>query len=316
MAGATSLSLAPQKPKQLVGSGSFKFKPNQLHETPVTFSGRFCKQQDAPRDIVFIIDVSGSMAQNDPFNGTSCGRLEALQAVIQTVPAGSHFGVVTFHTLVGKQSSSLFDSQAALYADLAGSGSIANVVCAHYLDTNYQSGLRAAGALLQTGRANATKEIYFISDGEPTAGFDGISVAASLKKPGIVSGGTTIPVTIATIMLNGTDQVLEKSIASRDANDKPLHAYVKNSNDLAQNIAKLAANTVVSADIKYRPSGSGQWTTVNATPYIKGDTFAMPPIKLSSTSAPNGIDVIYEYLDQHGGKHSASGRLSWSDTPD
>ena len=306
---------ASGKDPVLVGAGPFSIPQQMVQGMPVTFAGHMCKPATMKRDIVFIIDVSGSMFFNDPRVGAGCGRLNAIQTVIQSSAGGAaKLGLVTFGSGVKKVSTGLFDTQDKLFADAAASGTIADTVCAATDETNYQGSLQAANNLLQTGRADATKEIYFISDGEPTKGYDGIAEATALKSTGIQVAGKAVPVTIATVMLNGSDQVLEKSIASKDASGKPLHAYVKNAADLAQALSKLANNGITSATLKYRPVGGDQWTNVDLMPYVKGYDFSVPSINMTKDQAPDGIEVVVQYADQQGNSYSSSGKLTWADS--
>jgi len=56
------------------------------------------------RDIVFVVDVSMSMPENDPVNNTgSCGRFDAIDAVISKLKLtepGVHVAVVTFSSVI------------------------------------------------------------------------------------------------------------------------------------------------------------------------------------------------------------------------
>src|SRR5690606_14867292 len=98
-----------------------------------------------------------------------------------------------------------------------------------------------------------TKEIYFISDGDPTEDHEGDQIATSLKKSGV---------SIATIMLDGDDRVMADRIASRDATGKPLHTFVRRSEQLAQALEEISKNGIESAKVKYRffsEDGLGEW---------------------------------------------------------
>ena len=85
------------------------------------------------------------------------------------------------------------------------------MVCNATGDTNYDAGLGRAKGDLEGGRPGATEEIYVISDGQPDPAYqDGHAIASLLKTSGVDVGGTLMPVTIATIMLAGTDVVLDQ----------------------------------------------------------------------------------------------------------
>jgi hypothetical protein len=277
--------------------------------------------------VVFVIDVSGSMGSggsdslfgggsgNDPRQGDTCGRLQAIEAVIAAIPQGAAlYSIITFSSGVQSASSASFPTQDALFADLAGDPTkIADIVCAAGGDTNYQAALTKAGQLLSAGRPDATKEIYFVSDGQPTQGEDGIAEAAALKTNGVAVGTEDITATIATVMLNGTDQVMEKYICSKDPSGNPLHAYVNGSGSLTSALTKLAANGIASGDVKYRAAGSTQYTTLNLMQNLQGFVFTLPSITISKEQAAAGVEVLFEYADQHDNEYSTGGKLLWTE---
>jgi hypothetical protein len=91
------------------GHGTYAFDPFELQSAVLEVSGEVCPPEKIRRDIVFVIDVSGSMSANDPLDQGTCGRLKAVQEVIARSPADgtSAFGVVTFESMVRKQSPAL-----------------------------------------------------------------------------------------------------------------------------------------------------------------------------------------------------------------
>ena len=326
-APATPPAAKSPKDPVVVGAGPFSFSQAQLQSTPITFKGHICPPAQEPRDVVFVIDVSGSMAQgdgpggvgNDPLASGTCGRLQAIHSVISSIPAGTaKYSLVTFSSDVAAASTGSFAEEKSLFADVAGgdAAKISDVVCAGAGGTNYEAALTKAGQLLAAGRDHATKEIYFVSDGEPSQGEDGIDQAATLKTAGVTVSGdqTPIPVTIATVMLNGTDQVMEKSICSKDEAGKPLHVYAKDSSSLAQALTQLAANGIVSGDVKYAPIGSDKWTSLSLTGHLQGYDFTMPSITIDPKQAPQGLDVVFEYVDKHNDKYSSGGKLLWQES--
>lgn len=296
------------------GVGPHRFLPAQLDGSPLVFQGKLCEPQQLPRDIVFVIDTSGSMNDNDPRVGDTCGRLTAIDAVLSSLPAGGtgRFGLVTFNTLLDRNSTMLFDSRDALFANLAGVGGIADVVCNAFGGTNYDAGLVKAEELLRTsGRAAATKEIYFISDGQPNPGLEGIPLASSLKTTGVTIGADSIPVTIATIMLAGADTVLEQFIASRGPDGKPLHAFVAQISQLTKALADLVSNEVVGAELAWRPIGAAQWNATNLLDHLQGFNFILPSFNINHSEAPQGLEVRYEYFDKHDNRYLSEGKLLW-----
>ncbi len=319
---------APATEKDVVveGTGPHQFNRDQLRGTPVTVSGRICEPEQLPRDLVFVVDVSGSMLDsgggagtgNDPVDAAgSCGRLSALQQTINSIPAGTaRFGLVTFSSNVEVQSTGFFASADALFANVAPGGNIATVLCAGGGGTNYQAALgntngKGAGALLALGADNATKEIYFISDGQPDAFKDGIAEATLLKSAGVPVGTQQINVTIAGIMLKGVDRVIEQSLVSSDSNGKKLYAHAKDAAGLTKVLAELAANGIAGGDVKYRPIGTTAYTTLTLMDHLQGFNFTLPSFNIDIDDAPVGVEVLFEYFDRHDNRYSTGGKILW-----
>jgi hypothetical protein len=295
------------------GTGPHKFDAAMLNGTPVTFSGHMCEPQELQRDIVFVVDTSGSMQQNDPRVGDTCGRRSAIESVMATITGGNaNFGIVTYGSNLSVNSNLLVDSQTGLYADVAPSGNVADTLCATGGGTNYDAGLTRAAELLQMGRENATKEIYFISDGKPNGGQDGIAIANSLKTNGITVNGKARNVVIATVMLAGQDEVLEKFIASMDSSGKPMHAYVAQTAELARVLTDLSANEIVGGELRYRWIGATDYTVVNLMDHLQGFDFVLPSITIDVSGQSEGLEVEYEYWDKHDNRYVTGGKLLWS----
>jgi hypothetical protein len=306
---------ATDKDAVVVGTGPHQFLPDELKGTPVVFSGHLCEPAALPRDVIFVVDVSGSMEidGNDPRVGDTCGRLQAIESVMASIPVGqAKFGVVTFSSLVGRTSTGLFDSKDALYADLAPGGNIADVVCASDGGTNYDAGFYYGGELLRTGRLGAAKEIYFISDGAPNSGQDGVTIATGLKTTGVNVGAEFIPVTIATVMVKGDDTKM-KQVASTTSSGQLLHAYVAQSGSLAEVLSELAKNEIVGGELKYRAIGEEDWTTLDVYDHLQGFDFALPSFTIEVDNAPAGLEVLFEYWDLRDNRFATGGKLLWKE---
>ncbi len=286
------------------GIGPHAFVEEKLYGTPITISGNLCAPEDLERDIVFIIDISGSMSSADPMVGGSCGRYDAVEAVIASLPSSSNFGIVLFSGAAAT-SSALFGTQQEMLADLAGNNSPQQVICQDTSrdGTNYEVGLASASNLLASfGRADAAKEIYFISDGQPDFGANGVNTAANLK-----NGGTTI----ATVMLGGNDSVLKNQIASLDKNGDPMHSFVQDADQLAENLEALSKNEIQAGILRYRSVGAPEWIDLDLINHLSGYQFSLPTFRIDKDTALDGIEVEYEYFDLRGSRFSSGGKILW-----
>jgi hypothetical protein len=316
---------APGSDKEVVvtNEGPHTFPEGSLNGTPIVFSGQLCPPAELPRDIVFVIDTSGSNESEgtDPrrvLADRGCGRLDAIKQVMASIPAGqANFGLNTFSGGTDAKSSAMFGTEAELFADVvaaAGAADISDVVCAANGGTNYNAGLDQAGATLRGGRADALKEIYFISDGAPTSG-DGIALANSLKTIGVNIGTEFLPVTIATVMLQGTSTTAKdteiKKLSSIDSNGQLLHATAMTADDLAVVLTELSKNELVSGELKYRPIGSADWTTLDVIDHMSDFNFTLPSFSIDLDQAPQGLEVLFEYRDMHDNEYATGGKLLW-----
>jgi hypothetical protein len=285
------------------GVGPHSFSPDKFYGTPISISGNLCAPESIDRDIIFIVDTSGSMGSADPMNNGSCGRLDALQAVIASTPDTSNLGVVLFNS-VASTSNSMFATEQELFADLAPGGAFADSICADGGGTNYEVALTGASNLFNSaGRADASKEIYFISDGQPDFDKTGDNEAGALKNSGT---------TIATVMLGGNDSVLKNQIASRDKNGDPLHAYVNNADQLAATLESLSANEIDSGVLRYRSIGDSNWTELDLLEHLAGFEFNLPSFTIDKNTALDGIEVEYDYFDLRGNQFSSGGKILWN----
>jgi uncharacterized protein YegL len=304
-----------EKPTEYMveGTGPHIMESSMLKGTPVVFSGHLCEPKQRMRDIVFVVDVSRSMNQNDPRVGNSCGRLQAIESVMSSVEAGNaNFAIITFGSSISRSSTMLFDSKTALYTDVAGTGDIADVLCDAAGGTNYDAGLTRAAELLQYSREDAGKEVYFVSDGKPEDDRDGISIATSMKNTGVAINGALHTVTIATVMMAGQDEVLEKFIASVDSNNKPMHAFVSQTAELAKVLTALSNNEVVGAELRYRQIGTVDYTVLDLLDHLQGFDFVLPSININVEDGSEGLEVEYEYFDKHDNRYTTGGRLLWT----
>ena len=279
-------------------------------------SSRLCQAQAPKRDLVLTVDVSASMSSgwlvktgNDPILNGSCGRLNALNALVKQAEESkaARFAVITFSSAVVTSSSTFFETAAALQTDLvsrSGGKSLAEIVCGGVASTSYDEGLKASADLFNaSARKDAVRELYFISDGVPDAGREGRVVAAEIRKN----------TTIATVMLGSEDdKILKGDIASKDSNQAPIHARASESKDLSNVVSGLSQNRIVGGWYGIRAAGSDvEFSRVNLSlDQLKSDTI-LPDIELNPVNYPSGLEMRFEYWDRFNRKYTNTGALVW-----
>lgn len=291
---------------------------NFTFNVPVTMSGRLCPPAKYPRDIVLVIDVSGSMGGvggNDKLKNSTCGRLAAVESIVNSVGSqgnDARFAIVTFSDGIKAQSTAMFSDKKSLYADIAGSKDLSAVLCQSDGGTAYGQGLSGAEKILSSSRPVATKEIYFISDGAPEDGSAGVDIAQRLKMTGVTIKDKPMPVQVASILLgNQTDGAKLRELASIGVDSKPLFALATDASQLASTLSALAANDIDSGIIKYRAIGSTKWTEVSLKGLIKDYNFTIPAFNASTQTAPLGLEARFEYRDLHSNVYTSGGTLKW-----
>ncbi|MBF0442108.1 MAG: VWA domain-containing protein, partial [Oligoflexales bacterium] len=305
----------------LIGEGDHELKlENMPDEIPLAFSGKICPSESLERDIVFVIDASGSMYENDRIQSDqTCGRYNAVNAILTKNASSTKvkFAVVTFATAVRYQSTTFYSDGTQLMDSIKTGQNVTHpgvVLCnGESGNTHYDEALSAAKTLLSSGRSGATKEIYFISDGLPDSGQEGIDIATDMKTKGITIGSSTIPVTIATIMLIGNDNILANQIASKDSNGKPIHSNVQDAAQLADSLIKLSERKIVSAKVSYGFKADAL-TDLDALKNTTGTDFSIPVVELNKVEADEGIFANYSYVDSFGSTFTFKGKIVFTET--
>ncbi len=331
---------AQTNPRNLVwsGVGPFEMVKEYMVRVPVTVHGRVCPWKIVHRDVTFIIDVSGSMAgfpppgqdpavPEDPANEDgpkTCARLKTLETLIAKLPPNiTKFGVATYDDVIVNFSTKLFSDKAALYKDLMrdlpSSGHIADIVCRAGNGTKYLQALNQAKEMLAKGEAGATKEVLFLSDGEPEDTDEQILATTNdMKKNGIVVGGRRQNISIATVLLgeNANEEILKK-MASVDASvipPKPVFAKAADAEQLAEILGRMIDNNKLQGS-KVVHSGDSP-----ALPRKTIDVFSQLDAKNQFVTAPFVLNVErtqqnykldFEYWDTMQNRSTYPGVIRW-----
>ena len=335
---------AQTDPRKLIleGVGPFNFIKEYMVRLPVKIHGRVCPWKLVHREVTFIVDVSGSMSDTDPevdvkpIDGVrvddaavakTCGRLKALEAILAKMPAGkTKFAVATYDSVVVKFSTHLFDNKNDLYDDLlrgeSASVKIKDVICRAGLSTTYKAGLDKAKDILLTGEGAATKEIIFLSDGEPTdVRADILATTNDFKTNGVTIGGRKQSISIATVLLGTavTSDIL-KSMASVDNSvspPAPIFAKAANASDLADILGRMIDNNKLQgSQVQHSGDTPGlPKSTVNVFPLLDSKSqFITSSFILSVERSQLNYNMSFEYWDTMQNRSSFSGGIHWIPT--
>ncbi len=156
--------------KEAVKTNEKNSSGDSIYDLSLTFTGtkkNFKKKQRV--DVLFIVDVSGSMAPND--NGKREDRIQAardaISTFVDTAGAGNldldaRYALVKFS---GNESDGSYNDASVVHgwqtAPSTGSLSARG-------GTNYEAGLLTANDLLKNDWTDATKLVIFLTDGTPT----------------------------------------------------------------------------------------------------------------------------------------------------
>ena len=294
----------------IVGGGRHQVAVDGESKLAVTFTGSVCQPRNTPRDLVFVVDVTGSMGggagndfNHDPHVNGSCGRLDAIRHVLSMMPndGTARVSLLTFNSRIAAKSSRFFATSEQLMDDLQSNkrDAIDNIICASEGGTDYSVALNGARQMLANhGRAEAQKEVYFITDGVPTVN-NGIKEAQSLRASGVI---------IAPIMLVGDEWLLRDHIASRDPHGQPLFRKVGEASKLADALAELSMNRLTKVELRYRPMNSGIWRSANVRERLSGYNFQLPAITFSLLE-DSEFEVILDALDSRGNHSLVQGQI-------
>lgn len=296
---------------------------NHSGDNNINISASICPEVKQKVHVLFIIDNSGSMGKhshnnpgNDPQvteNGIqTCGRLKGAQAVIGRFLSDQYknisigMSVISFASDV-IESKNLLSPGQKLTKDIVSEKIFCETVIQslayrqpggispHRISsaTNYQASFRRAKELLS--KVEGKKEIYFITDGEPTASstytYDheesAIDAANSLR--------SEYPdLTIKAIFLNASEPHKSINLLSKITGDQNLVLLASNPDDIARKVISFPSIKLDTNSIKatiYAPSAS----PYTITPSITQDTnnpeiwnYKIPSLALHSE---NGVET-------------------------
>lgn len=303
------------------GEGSHSLVRSKLDNTTVVIKGQICPPAESNRDMVMIFDASGSMRDNDPTKGQTCGRLQSFEAIMQKVNwKTTKVGALTFSDGIRRTSKSLFSSRDDLVKSLTNNGKdkLYKILCDENMGTQYDSALEEGERMLSSAREYASKEMFFITDGEPTDKHDAEERAKRLHDKGIFVNGKPQPVAIATIFLGKDTKAsdyLRDAYASLDMNRQPIHANVQDADKLATTLEKMSGdNKLAGSNLTLGATGQGsQPQTIDLMPHINNLYFELPPFMLSASQFEGDYALKLEYWDSHMNRFLMNGKLILED---
>lgn len=278
---------------------------NNGSSIPLLVAGELCQPEAVSRQIVISVDVSGSMAANDPIVSGSCERLRAVEALMASGGPSKSYAIVTFSDAVVDSSTGFYDDPKELFASIDPNASRADILCNALGSTFYDLALDRGLTLYQEAAYAPFRELYFVSDGAPSATHEGLGQAQLLRDAGV---------TIGAIMLDGVDQVLESDIVSLGPDGRPLFRRVDEADALTQTLEDLAAaaeNRVLAARFLKKAISTGQVEELNVLDYAKGSAFSLPALSIAPDLEAIGYELLFWYRKAGGDEVSMQSRILW-----
>jgi len=302
---STPTSLTPKKLELgqvlLKGAGPHQISTTSDFSMNIDIRGQICQPQNLAREIVLVVDVSGSMGGvdgSDPL-AVDCGRKTAIKALLDNLKLEKDvkIGLITFDDVVIVNSVTMMKP-----ADFELLHLKDNELCVAGDGTNYVGALAEAQTMLATGLATSKKEVFFLTDGLPNDLNDSANKAAEVR----------INATIAAVMLgNADDTHLKNSIASKGANNLPLFAKAVDANQLALVLSELVSNEIVSGILRYRAIDSETWQEEDLLEAAEEFEFTVDRLSFDRKDYPKGFEFEFNYLDKFGIATSNLGKITW-----
>ena len=293
------------------GQGFLVKKLTAADELQVNLDGEFCSGRVSKTmrrtTVLFVIDGSGSMTINDPLRGGSCGRLQAVEALVDRFKVfmndGVDLGLQVFGDLSETVSVPVAMNRTFDFLKPA-------LVCRDDLKgTNYQASLSEARKAIQG--VEGQKLVYFITDGLPTVSG---TTPADLKVPSLPSPSVT---DLSNTPLGSVyKQGLDAGIRLREVSDVALYALflqprsVGGSNSVVVENPEDYLKKVVGDEARFRLASSAwelaekisEFDTPNmlgvkassATAVLEAENFSTKTLQVKSVSA-SGIPGVWKF---------------------
>ena len=305
--------------KVLQGPGPHNIPVDKGLDFEVHLSGFLCPPKTLSRDIVIVVDVSGSTAStsdptdpvmngqgdpNNPFDVAGepvCERKKAVGALLKTLEEQENvqIGLLTFEDGIVENTERLMgvDELIELYQN-------SNSLCEGLGGTSYVSAFEGAERLFDKGRLNSIREVYFLTDGEPNDLIASADKAQDLR----------VKSKLVTLMFGSkNDSHLKNNIASKDDNQVPLHTRVRNAKNLSKALGESARSIPVEGVFKYREIGTSTWQEEDLWQYTKEGVFDIPALSFSPVDFEAGFEFSYIYKDNKGEEYGQSGIIKWEE---
>ena len=312
---------------KLAGDQNHILDRSKFNRTGLTLGG-VVKTNPITRDIVFVVDVSGSMGPHtvngirkpgsDPLANGNCYRLRAVKAAIDSTKAQgpSRFSVITFNNGVLRSPRGFFSSLEHMFPN----EDLTSIFCAAIGGTNYTNALSEAISVIELSPSTHLREVYFLTDGEPMDIFPGTDNHCNYQHPfcngraQAITLRETMGATLGTLMLgnNSTGNLyLQNNIAGRDAHNSPLHVQAANSLDLINSLFSLSRDNLVQGTILVRAKNTQTWSGFNMLSITANGQFKTESFAFDSSLYPEGIEMSVEYETERGHYHTGFASITW-----
>lgn len=169
-------NILPESERQLITLSCDQLKQGLLTKTETgnlskqfKIKGEICldepKVEQQVLNIAFVVDLSGSMEENDPLINGSCGRYQSIVSLADKVRSQVNENVKVNIGIVGFSSTSY--TLMVMQPLKAGLTFPVNSICQMNGNTNYKAALDSAYDMLKPYNGKGKQMVYFISDGLP-----------------------------------------------------------------------------------------------------------------------------------------------------